>query len=83
MVKLKIREEDRAKEEVDKVPELEFYLEVDASGNLILHAVANGFEDGWEILYITPEGKYTLAVGLDGSIGLQVTKEGRIKRGTL
>ena len=82
MVKLKIRGNSKT-DEAEKVPELEFYLELDDdSGNLILHADA---DDGgeWEILYITPEGKYSLATDVGDHIGLQVTRDGRIKRGTL
>lgn len=78
MVKLKIKN-DGSKD--NDVPELEFYLKVDDSGDLILYA--DETKDGtvtWEILCITPRGKYILSSNIPDNIGLQVTKDGCIKK---
>ncbi len=77
MVKLKIKN-DNAEDEV-KVPELTLYLETDDKGGVTLYA--NSANDiVWDILSITPEGKYRLAACLGENIGLQVDESGYIKK---
>ena len=78
MVKLKIRNDD-VEDEV-KIPELTFYLHLEDSGDLCLRANDNIDNSQWEILSITPEGKYILSTDISSTIGLQVTNNGCIRR---
>ena len=78
MVKLKIRNDDV--EDGVKIPELTFYLHLEDSGGLCLSANDNIDNLQWEILSITPEGKYILNTDISSTIGLQVTNNGCIRR---
>ncbi len=77
MIKIKIRNNDENKDE--KIPELEFYLEEDG-GDLVLKVYDKKNASNWEILCILPSGKYMLTSCLPSDIGLQVTKNGTLRK---